>query len=44
MDTEKLQAEIDKDLEMLRARDFWGALVLICCALFFSGAPASFRF
>lgn len=35
MDIEKLQAELDKDLEMLRARDFWGALALISCAVFF---------
>ena len=35
MDIEKLQAELDKDLEMLRARDFWGALALIGCAVFF---------
>lgn len=35
MDIEKLQAEIDEDLMKLRARDFWGALALICCAVFF---------
>jgi hypothetical protein len=35
MDTDKIQAETDQDMEVLRARDFWGALTLICCALFF---------
>lgn len=35
MDFDKLQAEIDKDLEILRARDFWGAMALVVCAVFF---------
>lgn len=35
MDIEKLQAEFDEDSETLRARDFWGALALICCSVFF---------
>ncbi len=35
MDTHGPQAEADKELALLRARDFWGAMALICCAIFF---------
>ncbi len=35
MDIHALQAEAEEEKTQLRARDFWGALAVICCAAFF---------